>query len=163
MKADVGNDLILEGVGKSYGLTQVLQPTDLHVRSGEFLTIVGPSGSGKTTLLRIIAGFTDASRGNIRFRGEDLTAVPTHKRPFNTVFQDYALFPHMTVAENVGYGLMLRREPKDKARLKIDDALTTVGLQRLLDRYPSELSGGQKQRVALARALVCDPQILLLD
>ena len=103
------HDLILEAVGKSYGPHQVLQPTDLHVRAGEFLTIVGPSGSGKTTLLRMIAGFTEASCGAIRFQNQDLTQVPTHKRPFNTVFQDYALFPHMTVAENVGYGLIDRK------------------------------------------------------
>ncbi|MEO7381824.1 MAG: ATP-binding cassette domain-containing protein [Paracoccaceae bacterium] len=163
MTTDVDQDLMLRGVGKSYGAHLVLQPTDLHVRAGEFLTIVGPSGSGKTTLLRMIAGFTEASCGTIRFQNQDLTQVPTHKRPFNTVFQDYALFPHMTVADNVGYGLMIRRLSKDVVRQKITDALVIVGLKQLLDRFPSQLSGGQKQRVALARALVCEPKVLLLD
>lgn len=163
MAVGVEQDLILQGVGKSYGNLQILQPTDLHVRTGEFLTIVGPSGSGKTTLLRMIAGFTEASCGIVRFQGQDMTRVPTHRRPFNTVFQDYALFPHMTVKENVGYGPMLRREPREQIARKTTEALSTVGLQELGDRMPSQLSGGQKQRVALARALVCEPQVLLLD
>lgn len=163
MIADDEFDLTLKGIGKSYGALQVLHPTDLQVRSGEFLTIVGPSGSGKTTLLRLISGFTEASCGTVCFKGQDITAVPTHKRPFNTVFQDYALFPHMTVAENVGYGLMIRREAKDKIARKVQEALAIVGLEKLLDRRPSQLSGGQRQRVALARALVCEPQVLLLD
>jgi ABC-type Fe3+/spermidine/putrescine transport system ATPase subunit len=156
-------DLILRGVSKSYGHLQVLQPTDLHVRSGEFLTIVGSSGSGKTTLLRMIAGFTDATAGEILFHGRDITKVPTHKRPFNTVFQDYALFPHMTVAENIGYGLMIRSQPRETIARKVNEALSIVGLQQMVNRMPSQLSGGQKQRVALARALVCEPKVLLLD
>ncbi|WP_081687990.1 ABC transporter ATP-binding protein [Rhizobium mesoamericanum] len=156
-------DLILRGVSKSYGHLQVLQPTELHVRSGEFLTIVGSSGSGKTTLLRMIAGFTNNTSGEILFQGRDITNVPTHKRPFNTVFQDYALFPHMTVAENIGYGPMIRRQPREAITRKVNEALSIVGLQKMIDRMPSQLSGGQKQRVALARALVCEPKVLLLD
>ncbi|WP_025659225.1 ABC transporter ATP-binding protein [Rhizobium sp. IBUN] len=156
-------DLILRGVSKRYGHLQVLQPTELHVRSGEFLTIVGSSGSGKTTLLRMIAGFTNNTSGEILFQGRDITNVPTHKRPFNTVFQDYALFPHMTVAENIGYGPMIRRQPREAIARKVNEALSIVGLQKMIDRMPSQLSGGQKQRVALARALVCEPKVLLLD
>ena len=155
--------LELDAVSKSYGATEVLRPTSLEVKDGEFLTILGPSGSGKTTILRLVGGFARPTAGRIRFDGADVTNVPTHKRPFNTVFQDYALFPHMNVARNVGYGLMLRRRPKREIENRVAETLEVVGLSGMLDRYPSQLSGGQRQRVALARALVCDPRLILLD
>jgi ABC-type Fe3+/spermidine/putrescine transport system ATPase subunit len=155
--------LELDAVSKSYGPTEVLQPTSLAVEDGEFLTILGPSGSGKTTILRLVGGFARPTTGRIRFDGADVTDVPTHRRPFNTVFQDYALFPHMNVARNVGYGLMLRRRPKAEIARRVGETLEIVGLSGMLERYPNELSGGQRQRVALARALVCDPRLILLD
>jgi spermidine/putrescine transport system ATP-binding protein len=155
--------LVLEGAEKSYGPARVLEPTTLEVADGEFLTILGPSGSGKTTILRLVGGFTRPTGGRIRFDGSDLTDTPSHQRPFNTVFQDYALFPHMTVAANVGYGLMVRGTPKAIIRRKVEETLGVVGLEGLLNRYPAQLSGGQRQRVALARAIVCEPKLILLD
>lgn len=155
--------LRLEDVSKRYGTVQVLDPVRLDVADGEFLTILGPSGSGKTTILRLVAGFTEPTSGCILFGGVDITSVPTNRRPFNTVFQDYALFPHMSVEANVGYGLMVRGRPAAEIRRKVVETLDIVGLGALLDRYPSQLSGGQKQRVALARAIVCEPQLILLD
>jgi ABC-type Fe3+/spermidine/putrescine transport system ATPase subunit len=155
--------LLLDGISKIYGSTTVLQPTTLAVEDGEFLTILGPSGSGKTTVLRLIGGFVEPSAGRILLGERDITRLPAHLRPFNTVFQDYALFPHMTVAENVGYGLMVRKRPKAEIRAKVDEALHIVGLAELTGRHPDSLSGGQRQRVALARALICEPAVLLLD
>lgn len=155
--------LSLQALTKSYGSQRVLEPVDLEVDDGEFLTILGPSGSGKTTILRLVGGFTRPTGGRILFGGTDLTDVPTYKRPFNTVFQDYALFPHMKVADNVGYGLMVRGMGKAAIRRKVEETLEIVGLGGLLDRYPAQLSGGQKQRVALARAIVCEPKLILLD
>jgi spermidine/putrescine transport system ATP-binding protein len=155
--------LELKDVSKRYGEIEVLHPTSLDVANGEFLTLLGPSGSGKTTVLRLAGGFTDPSGGTILFDGADITRLPANRRPFNTVFQDYALFPHMTVARNVGYGpLVQRRDPAAAAKL-IDETLDIVGLSGFRDRYPSQLSGGQKQRVALARAIVCEPKVILLD
>jgi spermidine/putrescine transport system ATP-binding protein len=155
--------LELKDVSKRYGETEVLHPTSLDVANGEFLTLLGPSGSGKTTVLRLIGGFTDPSGGAILFEGTDITRWPPNRRPFNTVFQDYALFPHMTVARNVGYGpLVQRRDPAATVKL-VDETLDIVGLSGFRDRYPSQLSGGQKQRVALARAIVCEPKVILLD
>jgi spermidine/putrescine transport system ATP-binding protein len=155
--------LALRNVTKRYGAIQVLHPTSLDVANGEFLTLLGPSGSGKTTVLRLIGGFTDPSDGSIFFDGIDITQLPANRRPFNTVFQDYALFPHMTVAQNVSYGpLVQRRNPVAAGKL-IDETLEIVGLSGLRMRYPSQLSGGQKQRVALARAIVCEPKVILLD
>jgi ABC-type Fe3+/spermidine/putrescine transport system ATPase subunit len=155
--------LEFDSVSKSYGAVQVLKPISLTVQNGEFLTILGPSGSGKTTILRLAGGFTHPTSGQLRFEGADISAVPTHKRPFNTVFQDYALFPHMTVAQNVGYGLMLRREPKATIGRLVAETLEIVGLAGFLERYPHQLSGGQRQRVALARAIICEPKLILLD
>ncbi|MFO1039291.1 MAG: ABC transporter ATP-binding protein [Geminicoccaceae bacterium] len=155
--------LELVQVEKSYGEVRVLAPTDLAVRDGEFLIVVGPSGSGKTTVLRLIGGFTAPSKGDIRFEGRSIRDVPINRRPFNTVFQDYALFPHMSVAENVGYGLLMRRTPKAEAREKVAQALRLVRLENLGDRLPAQLSGGQRQRVALARAIVLEPRVVLLD
>jgi len=155
--------LLFDAVSKSYGANLVLEPVTLDVPDGQFLTILGPSGSGKTTMLRIAAGFTQPTTGRLRFNGQDITEVPTNRRPFNTVFQDYALFPHMSVEANVGYGLMVRGESREDIRRKVNDTLGIVGLGALLDRLPSQLSGGQRQRVALARALVCEPRLVLLD
>lgn len=153
----------LKAVTKSYGSHPVLFPTDLQVDEGEFLTILGPSGSGKTTILRLVGGFTRPNSGRIWFGGQDITDVPTHKRPFNTVFQDYALFPHMTVADNIGYGLRVRGVSRTETRKLAAETLDIVGLSGMLDRMPSQLSGGQRQRVALARAIVCEPRLVLLD
>ena len=155
--------LSLDAVSKSYGAQQVLAPTTLQVADGEFMTILGPSGSGKTTILRLVGGFTRPTSGRIGFGDADITGMPAHQRPFNTVFQDYALFPHMTVAANIGYGLMVRRQTKPAIAAKVGQTAEIVGLGGLLDRFPSQLSGGQKQRVALARAIVCEPKLILLD
>ena len=155
--------LELIGVDKRYDDTAVLRGIDLTVKDGEFMTILGPSGSGKTTILRLIGGFIEPDGGEIRFDGEDISAVPIHLRPFNTVFQDYALFPHMTVERNVGYGLMVRSTPAGEIKRKVEEALDVVALGDLGRRYPAQLSGGQRQRVALARALVCEPKLILLD
>jgi spermidine/putrescine transport system ATP-binding protein len=155
--------LELKAVSKRYGETEVLHPTSLEIANGEFLTLLGPSGSGKTTVLRLIGGFTDPSGGAILFEGTDITQWPANRRPFNTVFQDYALFPHMTVARNVGYGPLVQRRDAAAAAKLIDETLDIVGLSGFRDRYPSQLSGGQKQRVALARTIVCEPKVILLD
>lgn len=153
----------LVDVTKSYRMVNVLKPVNLDIQDGEFLTILGPSGSGKTTILRMIGGFTPPSTGQILLRGTDIARVPIFKRPFNTVFQDYALFPHMTVAKNVGYGLRIRRVSGSEIDRRVAAVLETVNLADKAGRYPAELSGGQRQRVALARAIVCEPQVVLLD
>ena len=155
--------LELIGVSKRYADIEVLHPTTLDVANGEFLTLLGPSGSGKTTVLRLIGGFSQVSGGSILFEGQDVTARPANRRPFNTVFQDYALFPHMTVLENVGYGPLVQKRRDQASRTLIDETIDIVGLSDLRDRYPAQLSGGQKQRVALARAIVCEPKVILLD
>jgi spermidine/putrescine transport system ATP-binding protein len=155
--------LILAGVSKRYGRLQVLQPLDLVVGANEFLTILGPSGSGKTTILRLVGGFTEPTGGRISLGGVDITDLPINRRPCHTVFQDYALFPHMTVAENVGYGLLVRGTPRSEAAGRIAAVLEVVGLGELAGRYPGQLSGGQRQRTALARAIVLEPKLVLLD
>jgi len=155
--------LNLVGVSKSYRDVEVLQPTDLAIEDGEFITVLGPSGSGKTTILRMIGGFTAPTSGQILFQGRDIVDVPTFQRPFNTVFQDYALFPHMRVADNVGYGLRVRGVAKAEIARKVAEVLQIVDLGDKADRFPSALSGGQRQRVALARAIICEPKIVLLD
>jgi putative spermidine/putrescine transport system ATP-binding protein len=151
------------GLRKHYGDVVALAETELTVRSGEFFTLLGPSGSGKTTLLRLIAGFERPDGGRIELGGRDVTRVPPYSRDVNTVFQDYALFPHMTVAENVEYGLRVRRVPRGARRERVGSALEMVRLSGLGARKPAQLSGGQRQRVALARAIVNEPQVLLLD
>jgi spermidine/putrescine transport system ATP-binding protein len=153
----------LVGVAKSYGDVEVLRPVDLSIEDGEFLTILGPSGSGKTTIIRMIGGFTQPTSGQILLDGRDIADQPIFARPFNTVFQDYALFPHMTVARNVGYGLMVRGRPKAEISRKVAEALAVVDLADKAERYPAALSGGQRQRVALARAIICEPRVVLLD
>ncbi|MEM7022898.1 MAG: ABC transporter ATP-binding protein [Pseudomonadota bacterium] len=158
-----GGRLEVIGASKRYGTTTVLRDISLTVEDGEFMTILGPSGSGKTTVLRLIGGFTELSGGQVLFDGIDVSAVPIFRRPFNTVFQDYALFPHMTVAQNVGYGLLVRGIAKREIERRAEEALGVVALEGLSARYPSQLSGGQRQRVALARALICEPKLILLD
>ena len=151
------------GLRKRYGDVVALADVDLDVRAGEFFTLLGPSGSGKTTLLRLIAGFERPDGGRIELGGSDVTGVPPYSRNVNTVFQDYALFPHMTVWQNIEYGLRVRRVPRASRREQVDRALDMVRLPGLGDRRPAQLSGGQRQRVALARAIVNEPQVLLLD
>ncbi|MBI4260551.1 MAG: ABC transporter ATP-binding protein [Actinobacteria bacterium] len=136
---------------------------DLEIREGEFFSLLGPSGSGKTTCLRMIAGFEAPSEGRILLHGRDVTALPPYERDVNTVFQDYALFPHMTVGENVGYGLRVKKVPAAERGRRVEEALRMVRLDGFERRKPSQLSGGQRQRVALARALVNRPSVLLLD
>ena len=136
---------------------------DVEIADGEFFAMLGPSGSGKTTVLRLIAGFEAPTAGTVELAGQDVTAAPAHRRDVNTVFQDYALFPHMSVRENVEYGMRVRKTPKAEARRRAEDALEQVRLGGFGDRRPSQLSGGQRQRVALARALVNRPKVLLLD
>jgi putative spermidine/putrescine transport system ATP-binding protein len=151
------------GLTKRYGDVVAVDDIELTVRPGEFFTMLGPSGSGKTTLLRLIAGFERPDRGRIELGGRDVTGVPPYARDVNTVFQDYALFPHMTVAENIEYGLRVRRVGKPERRERAARALDMVRLAGLGKRRPAQLSGGQRQRVALARAIVNEPQVLLLD
>jgi len=155
--------LTIRNVAKSFGKTPVLRDISLQVAEGEFLTILGESGSGKTTLLRIIAGFENATSGEILMGGERLDNLPPYRRRVNTVFQHYALFPHMTVAENVGYGLKIARLPKDEVATRVDQALAMVKMTPYAASKPSKISGGQQQRIALARALVNRPRLLLLD
>jgi putative spermidine/putrescine transport system ATP-binding protein len=153
----------VSGVRKRYGDVAALAGVDLVIGTGEFFTLLGPSGSGKTTLLRLIAGFERPDAGRIELGGTDVTGVPPYSRNVNTVFQDYALFPHMTVAQNIEYGLRVRRVAKADRREKVERALDMVRLPGLGGRKPDQLSGGQRQRVALARAIVNEPGVLLLD
>jgi putative spermidine/putrescine transport system ATP-binding protein len=153
----------LSGLTKKYGEVVAVAGIDLEISQGEFFTMLGPSGSGKTTTLRMIAGFEDPSSGTIELAGEDVSGVPPYDRAVNTVFQDYALFPHMSVGENVSYGLKVARVGKAERAQRRDEALEMVRLPGYADRKPGELSGGQRQRVALARAIVNRPKVLLLD
>jgi spermidine/putrescine transport system ATP-binding protein len=153
----------LAGVTKRFGTTVAVDSLDLQVLPGEFISLLGPSGCGKTTTLRILAGFEQPDEGFVRISGTYVQGVPPHKRDVNTVFQHYALFPHMTVAENVAYGLRQRREDRGSIRRKVAEALDMVKMSPLARRKPRQLSGGQQQRVALARALVNRPSVLLLD
>ncbi|MEY3004949.1 MAG: hypothetical protein RLZZ491_2125 [Pseudomonadota bacterium] len=155
--------LTLRGLVKRYGAVQAVAGVDLEIRRGEFLTLLGPSGSGKTTLLMMIAGFQDASEGDILLDGQPITGTPAEKRNFGMVFQGYALFPHMTVADNIGYSLSVRGRPKAEIAGRVAEMLELVQLTGKEGRLPSELSGGQQQRVALARALAFSPPVLLLD
>ena len=153
----------LRGVRKSYGGVEAVAGVDLDIVRGEFFTMLGPSGSGKTTLLRIIAGFLPADEGSVLLGGVDVARQPPYARNVNTVFQDYALFPHMNVLQNVEYGLRVKRVPKEARRRRAQAALEMVRLPQHGKRKPAELSGGQRQRVALARAIVNEPEVLLLD
>jgi putative spermidine/putrescine transport system ATP-binding protein len=153
----------LRGLIRTFGEVHAVDGVDLDVMDGEFLTLLGPSGSGKTTVLRMIAGFERPDGGTIELDGVDVTDVPPYARDVNTVFQDYALFPHMTVQENVEYGLRVKKVPKAEREERAVAALETVRLAGFGDRKPSQMSGGQRQRVALARSLVNRPKVLLLD
>ena len=155
--------LELQALEKRYGDFVALEPLSLSVEPGTFLSVLGPSGSGKTTVLRLIGGFTPPSSGRIRLGGQDITDMPIFRRPSNTVFQDYALFPHLNVMANVGYGLSVRGKPSALIKTKVDEILAVMGLETMASRMPAQLSGGQRQRVALARALICEPKIMLLD
>lgn len=156
-------EVSLQGVSKRFGEIVAIEDVSLDIRKGEFLTLLGPSGSGKTTLLRVIGGFEQPSTGRVYIRGEDVTEVPPNRRSTSTVFQDLALFPHMTVGRNVEYGLMLRGVPEQERRGHAEHLLRLVGLEGFYRRNVNQLSGGQRQRVALARSLVLEPAVLLLD
>jgi spermidine/putrescine ABC transporter ATP-binding subunit len=153
----------LAGVSKQYGSQVALRPTDLEIAEGEFFCLLGPSGCGKTTTLNLIGGFVNASSGAIYIREQRVDRLAPHRRSVNTVFQSYALFPHMNVRANVGFGLKMARVASSESRVRIDEALKLVGLEEFGDRLPGALSGGQQQRVAVARALVNRPAVLLLD
>jgi spermidine/putrescine transport system ATP-binding protein len=155
--------LQLSNIRKSFGQNLVLAGVDLEIANGNYVVLLGPSGSGKTTLLSIIGGFTIPSTGSVWIEGKDVTDLPPAKRPTATVFQDYALFPHMTVESNVGFALAMRRVSRNDRRVKCSEALELVGLAGFEGRRIDGLSGGQKQRVALARALLVEPEVLLLD
>jgi len=159
----VSGFLRMEGVGKRFGKHTVLESISLEVEQGEFLTLLGESGSGKTTLLRILAGFEEATAGRILLEEQRLDAMPPHRRPIHTVFQSYALFPHMSVFDNVAYGLRVRGCARDEMTTRVGEALKKVHMERFAKHFPRQISGGQKQRVALARALVNRPRLLLLD
>lgn len=155
--------LRLENVYKAFGTTQVLKGIDIEIRKGEFITLLGSSGCGKTTTLRIIAGLEAADSGKVYLEGEDITELVPNKRDVNTVFQNYALFPHMTVAENIGYGLKIRKKSKEEIERKVKEMLALVQLEGYEKRTPDQLSGGQRQRIAIARAVANEPKVLLLD
>ena len=163
-RAEVAPLVRFRGVQKTYdGVQLVVRQLDLDIRRGEFLTLLGPSGSGKTTTLMMLAGFESPTAGDILLDGKPITRTPPHKRDFGMVFQNYALFPHLTVGQNVAYPLTVRKAPKDQQAARVTRALEMVQLKGMAERYPAQLSGGQQQRVALARALVFEPQLVLMD
>ena len=158
------NELIrLEGITKKFGEHLIIPTLDLTINDGEFVTLLGPSGCGKTTLLRMIAGLETPTTGRVILDGKDITKLPPYKRNVNMVFQNYALFPHMTVTENIHFGLKMQKVPEDEAKERINQVLYLTQLEQFRERYPAQLSGGQQQRVAIARALVNSPKVLLLD
>jgi spermidine/putrescine ABC transporter ATP-binding subunit len=163
LSTDAGVLLEVRGIAKRFGSLEVLKSISLNITSGEFITLLGESGSGKTTLLRLIAGFEQPSAGEIWMSGERLDSLPPYKRRVNTVFQQYALFPHLSVRDNVAYGLRAKNTPTSEIKGRLDEALRMVKMQDFAGARPSKLSGGQQQRVALARALINRPQLLLLD
>ncbi len=153
----------VDSVRRTFGSFVALDGVSLAIRPGEFLTLLGPSGCGKTTLLRILAGLDVADEGTVRIDGQDVGEIPAHRRPVNTVFQSYALFPHLTVQENVAFGLRMKKVPPGEIAGRVTRMLDLVRIATFADRKPAQLSGGQKQRVALARALINEPKVLLLD
>ena len=155
--------ILFKNVSRYFGDVKAVDNIQLEIKDGEFFSMLGPSGSGKTTCLRMIAGFDRPTSGQIILYGQDVSNLPPYERPVNTVFQDYALFPHMTIDENIGYGLMIKGVPKAERAKRVDDMLDLVRLPGFGYRKPSQLSGGQRQRVALARALINRPKVLLLD
>jgi putative spermidine/putrescine transport system ATP-binding protein len=155
--------VIFSKVSRHFGEVKAVDFVDLNIRGGEFFSMLGPSGSGKTTCLRLIAGFDRPTFGRIFLYGQDVSSLPPYERDVNTVFQDYALFPHMNVGENIAYGLKIKKVPKEKREKRVEEMLDLVQLPGMFARKPSQLSGGQRQRVALARALINHPKVLLLD
>jgi putative spermidine/putrescine transport system ATP-binding protein len=155
--------LSVRGLSKSFGTTRVLTDLNLEVEGGEFVSLLGPSGCGKTTALNCIAGLVWPDAGRVEVDGQDITHLPPERRRFAMVFQNYALFPHLTVGGNVAFGLQMRGVPRQEVRARVAAALSLVHLEHLVDHYPSQLSGGQQQRVALARALVTEPRLMLMD
>jgi len=155
--------ILFKNVSRHFGEIKAVDDVMLEIKDGEFFSMLGPSGSGKTTCLRMIAGFDRPTSGQIFLYGQDVSNLPPYERSVNTVFQDYALFPHMTVGGNIAYGLMIKRVPKEERNKQMEDMLDLVQLSGFADRKPSQLSGGQRQRVALARALINHPKVLLLD
>ena len=162
-RTEPSGTVVLEGVTRRFGETKAVDNLSLRVEAGEFLSLLGPSGCGKTTTLRMLAGFEHPDAGDIRISGTSVLGVPPYKRDVNTVFQAYALFPHMSVAENVAYGLQQKRVPRAEVRVRVAEALDLVQMRSFADRKSTQLSGGQQQRIALARALVNKPSVLLLD
>ena len=158
-----GTLIEIDGLVKRYGAVAALDGVSIDVSQGEFLALLGPSGCGKTTLLRSIAGFVDPTQGQVRIGGKVMNDVPAHERPVNTVFQNYALFPHMTVADNVAFGPRRKGMAKSEIAKQVAEVLAMVGMDGYGERYPRQMSGGQQQRIALARAIVNQPQVLLLD
>lgn len=156
-------DVELRNVTKQFGQVTAVQELTLDIAHGEFFSLLGPSGCGKTTTLRMIAGFEQPTVGEIMIKRQPVAGIPAYKRPVNTVFQNYALFPHMTVAENIAFGLQMKKIAKDEIKKRVAEALELVQLPKMGDRRPKQLSGGQQQRIALARALINRPQVLLLD
>jgi putative spermidine/putrescine transport system ATP-binding protein len=156
-------DLLLDGISKSFGSTRALHPLHLTVPEGALVALLGPSGCGKTTTLRIIAGFEQSDSGRVMVGETDISRLPPNRRRLGMVFQNYSLFPHMTIGDNVAFGLKMGRCPKAEIGNRVANALATVRLSGMTDRYPNQLSGGQQQRVALARSLVTNPRVLLLD
>ncbi len=163
MNAETSPILRIESVAKSFGPVTAVDGVSIDVRENEFFALLGPSGCGKTTLLRMLAGFETPNAGRILLDGRDISPLPPEKRPLNLMFQSYALFPHMSVRQNLAYGLEMERLEKAEIRRRVDETLSTTDLTQFADRKPDQLSGGQKQRVALARALVKRPKVLLLD
>ena len=163
LKLNVQNDVEIRNAVKTFGSTTVLNGINLEVKQGELLTLLGPSGCGKTTTLNLIAGFLEADQGEVFIKGKNVTRIPPYKRDLGMVFQTYSLFPHMTIYENLDFGLTLRKVAKAEKEKRMGRALELVKMSGLEHRYPRELSGGQRQRVAIARALVVEPELLLLD
>lgn len=157
------SQLVIENVSKEFGALKVLQSCNLAVEKGQVVTLLGPSGCGKTTLLRSIAGFLQPDDGRILVNGTDISHLPPNRRDVGYVFQNYALFPHLTIRDNIAYGLTIRRRPREEIRRRVDEALSLIALSAFADRFPKQLSGGQQQRVAIARSLVLEPEVLLLD
>jgi len=159
----IGSNVVIGGISKSFGDFEVLKNVSLEIKKGEFFSLLGPSGCGKTTLLRIIAGFEQPDKGTLTLDGDDVLSLPPNRRPTNTVFQSYALFPHLTVFENVAFSPRLKKDSASQIKSKVERYLELVRLEGHADKKPNQLSGGMKQRVAIARALINEPRVLLLD
>lgn len=159
----MSESIVFENISKKFGAHQALHDVSFSIRKGEFFSLLGPSGCGKTTLLRLLAGFELPDSGRILLDGQDITRLPPNKRPVNTVFQNYALFPHLTIWENIAFGLRIAKRPEREIKDEVEKMLTLIELNKEAHKTPDQISGGQKQRVAIARALVNHPQILLLD